>query len=257
MSTVDAQTLSQSLGPTLLGIFLRSSALVIAGGVLSLVLRSRTAELRHFVCHGILYGLLLLPVIECAAPALRHPSVTVTRAELVMFPNRSTSLSTTTTTPPTTTAISHARPYRWMLVATAAYVFVACALLVRLLVNLLRLNRLVDRSGLILDSDVRDLAHEIWLQSLSQYRPHIRISSDIRVPMAIGIEQVTILLPAHWTLWSREKLRAVLIHEMAHVRRNDPQTAFPRFVHGLLVLVKSFGLLVAETVGRVGRRSLR
>jgi tetratricopeptide (TPR) repeat protein len=44
--------------------------------------------------------------------------------------------------------------------------------------------------------------------------------------MAIGIEQVTILLPAHWMLWSREKVRAALIHEMAHVRRGDPQTAF-------------------------------
>ncbi|HTF61365.1 MAG TPA: M56 family metallopeptidase [Edaphobacter sp.] len=34
------------------------------------------------------------------------------------------------------------------------------------------------------------------------------------------------MLPAHWALWSREKVRATLIHEMAHVRRNDPQTAF-------------------------------
>jgi TonB family protein len=44
--------------------------------------------------------------------------------------------------------------------------------------------------------------------------------------MAIGIEQVTILLPVYWTLWGREKVRAALIHEMAHVRRNDPRTAF-------------------------------
>jgi TonB family protein len=226
MSTLDAQALSQSLGSVLLGILIRSSALVIVGGFLSLILRSRTAELRHFVCHGMLYGLLLLPVIECAAPPIRHPSATLTRAELAMFPNRSTSLSTINTTPHRTIAIRHARPYHWMLVATALYVFVTCTLLLRLLVNLLRLNRLVNRSELILDKDLHEMGHEVWLQSLSQYKPQIRISRDIRVPMAIGIEQVTILLPARWKLWSREKIRAALIHEMAHVRRKDPQTAF-------------------------------
>src|SRR5690348_12762133 len=73
MITLDPQALNQSLGPVLLGILLRSSALIIAGGVLVRLLRSRTAELRHFVCHGVLYGLLLLPVIECAAPPIRHP----------------------------------------------------------------------------------------------------------------------------------------------------------------------------------------
>src|SRR5690242_15128371 len=86
MITLDAQALNQSLGPVLLGILLRSSALVIAGGVLVLFLRSRTAELRHFVCHGVLYGVLLLPVIECAAHPIRHPSAALTRAELAMFP---------------------------------------------------------------------------------------------------------------------------------------------------------------------------
>lgn len=44
--------------------------------------------------------------------------------------------------------------------------------------------------------------------------------------MAIGIERISILLPDDWTLWNRDKVRAALIHEMAHVRRNDPQTAF-------------------------------
>ncbi len=225
MSMFDAQTLSQGLGPVLLGILLRSSALIIVGGFLVLLLRSRTAELRHFVCHGILYGLLLLPVIECAAPPIRHPAA-VTRAELAMFPGQSISFSTTSTTPHTMIPVRRARPYQWMLLATALYIVVACALLLRLLVNLLHLHRLVNRSELIPDNDLREMGHEIWLQSLSQYRPQIRVSRDIRVPMAIGIEQVTILLPAHWMLWSREKVRAALIHEMAHVRGKDPQTAF-------------------------------
>lgn len=87
-----------------------------------------------------------------------------------------------------------------------------------------RLKRLVNRSELIQDDRLCEMAQEIWVQSLCRRRPGLRASQDIRVPMAIGIEEVTILLPANRTLWSRQKLRAALIHEMAHIRRNDPDT---------------------------------
>lgn len=226
MSALDIQALSQSIGPALLGILLRSSVLVIAGAFIVVLLRSRTAELRHFICHGMLYGLLLLPLIECTAPPFRHPSATLTRAELTIFSGPPITFSSGSTKPRRTITIQDARSFPWTLLAIVLYVLVTCILLTRLVLNLLRLNHLANRSEPILDRDLRELGHEIWLQSLSQYRPQIRGSKDIRVPMAIGIEQVTILLPPSWVLWSRGKVRAALIHEMAHVRRNDPQTAF-------------------------------
>ncbi len=225
MSMFDIEALGQSFASVLLGILLRSSALVIAGAFLVVLLRSRTARLRHFVCHGMLCGVLLLPVIECATPPFRHPSVILPGAELAMFLDQPMNFSARSTTPHATT-VRHARPFPYASLATALYVLVTCALLLRLGLSLLRVNRLANRSEPILDRDLRDLGHEVWLQSLSQYRPRIRVSTGIRVPMAIGIGQVTILLPACWARWSREKVRAALIHEMAHVRRNDPHTAF-------------------------------
>ena len=139
-----------------------------------------------------LYGVLLLSVIECAAPPIRHPSATLTRAELAVFLNQSITFSARNTTPLATITIRHARPFPWMLLVAALYVCVTCTLLLRFGLNLLRLNRLANRSEPILDRDLRELGHEIWLQSLSQYRPQIRVSKDVRVPMAIGIEPVTI-----------------------------------------------------------------
>jgi beta-lactamase regulating signal transducer with metallopeptidase domain len=43
--------------------------------------------------------------------------------------------------------------------------------------------------------------------------------------MTAGIFAPKILLPTAWTLWPDEKLRAVLAHELAHVRRRDPLRA--------------------------------
>lgn len=174
MSALDVTALSQSFGSILLGILLRSSVLVIAGVFLVVLFRSRTAELRHFVYHGMLYGLLLLPVVECAAPPFRHPSATLIRAELAMLPDQPTTFSTRTTPAYVKVTIRQARPFQPMLLATALYVFVASTLLLRLALNLFRLNRLANRSEPILDPDLRELGHEIWLESLSRYKPQIR-----------------------------------------------------------------------------------
>jgi beta-lactamase regulating signal transducer with metallopeptidase domain len=229
MSMIEIQALGEPFAQALLGLLLRSSLLVIAGAFLLVFLRWQTAELRHWVCHCLLYGLLLLPLIECAAPPFRHQPAILRQAELAIFPEQSFAFADTRVTlapTATITRIRDARGFPWVPLAAALYVCVTCALLLRLVLNLLRLSGLVNRSEPILDNDLRVLGLEIWLESLSHYRPRIRVSNDIPVPMAVGIEEATILLPASWMLWRREKLRAALIHEMAHVRRDDAQTAF-------------------------------
>ncbi|MBV9765099.1 MAG: M56 family metallopeptidase [Acidobacteriaceae bacterium] len=228
MSLIEMEALGESFGGAILGIFLRSSVLLITCAFFVLLLRWRTAELKHLLCHGALYGLLLLPVLKYTAPPFRHPSATLHKAELALFPDQPTTVTPKNVSSEVTiitAPIRDTRAFPWMLLATALYISLACVLLLRLLLNLFRVDRLLKRTEPIFDSDLRELSHEIWLQSLSQYRPAIRVSNDVLVPMAVGAEQTTILLPASWTLWTHDKLRAVLVHEMAHVRRNDPQTA--------------------------------
>ena len=46
-------------------------------------------------------------------------------------------------------------------------------------------------------------------------------SSEETVPLAAGLRKPAILLPASAAGWSPERLRVVLLHEMAHIRRKD------------------------------------
>ena len=51
--------------------------------------------------------------------------------------------------------------------------------------------------------------------------PQLRATRSIAVPVTIGAREPAILLPADWETWDDFKLRAVLAHELAHIRRRD------------------------------------
>lgn len=51
--------------------------------------------------------------------------------------------------------------------------------------------------------------------------PRLRQSVDSKMPFACGVLAPTIVLPADSESWTRERRSAVLLHELAHVRRHD------------------------------------
>lgn len=228
MSMVELESFSRAFNALLFGTVLRSSLLAAACAVVIFLFRSRTAELKHFIWRGALFGLLALPLFQIAAPPLpRHRNV-LSDVEIALFPaalSASTARNVVERANPGANIMGIAQPFPWMLIATALYAAIALALLMRLLLALVRLRRIVRRSELILDSDLQRLGHDIWLQSLSSSKPQLRSSSEVCVPIAIGISEASILLPSSWRRWQPDKLRAVLMHEIAHVRRRDPTTA--------------------------------
>ena len=65
--------------------------------------------------------------------------------------------------------------------------------------------------------DAEEAATHIGLR-----RPVLLLRSRAEiVPLAAGVRKPAILLPTSAAGWSRERLRVVLLHEMAHIRRKD------------------------------------
>jgi beta-lactamase regulating signal transducer with metallopeptidase domain len=46
----------------------------------------------------------------------------------------------------------------------------------------------------------------------------------VTVPFTFGLRRPRIFLPPSWTAWPREKLEAVLLHELAHLKRGDARS---------------------------------
>ena len=51
--------------------------------------------------------------------------------------------------------------------------------------------------------------------------PRLLVSDEAKMPFACGVLTPTIVLPADCAGWSLDRRRAVLLHELAHVRRRD------------------------------------
>ena len=75
----------------------------------------------------------------------------------------------------------------------------------------------------------RPLDSEDWLNPLWEVSdrlsleepPRLLRSEDAKMPFACGVFTPTIVLPAECDNWSLDRRRAVLLHELAHVRRHD------------------------------------
>src|SRR5205814_2562903 len=75
----------------------------------------------------------------------------------------------------------------------------------------------------------RPLDSEDWLAPLWEVSdrlsleepPRLLRSEDAKMPFACGVFTPTIVLPAECDTWSLDRRRAVLLHELAHVRRHD------------------------------------
>jgi beta-lactamase regulating signal transducer with metallopeptidase domain len=72
------------------------------------------------------------------------------------------------------------------------------------------------REGRLLDEGARRLG--------CRRRPELRISEREWMPMTWGVLRPVVLLPARAAGWDEGRLRRVLLHELAHVRRADVAT---------------------------------
>ena len=188
----------------LIDVSIRALVLAALPVIWLLLLRGRRpAAMEHAIWTAVLCGMLALFAFESAWPKLPLPVLKSEAVPAPVIPAVSVPVPWSAYDAATLAApVQPAKPRSvdWAEVAAALYSAVALILLVRLLIGILLAARLIRSSVPI---------------------RNFRESDRIAVPVTIGLVRPQILLPMSWREWDRAKLRAVLAHEGAHVRRRD------------------------------------
>jgi beta-lactamase regulating signal transducer with metallopeptidase domain len=127
--------------------------------------------------------------------------------------------------PPALMEIPSATPqFDWTLVVLGVYGFGVGMVLLRVVMSGLRLRGLERSAVVCTDETILDAAYDA-ASTLNITRPSLVIlaASDApaTVPMTWGHRRPRLLLPADASEWSAARLRAVLLHEFAHLARAD------------------------------------
>ena len=227
----------------------KASLILGAAGLTSLILRRASAALRHLVWTLALCSALLLPIVSLALPKWQLPLITFAspapRVDNRVEKNVEHDVEAlhaaepvapvTATAPPPGRAdhsdldaapASAARAawlpgFSWQSALIGIWLLGAAAILGRIAVGLVAVRFLSRRTQLITDAEwlpmAMDIAEELGVT------PRLRFlrSGRASMPVAAGLFRPSVIMPADADSWSESRLRVVLLHELAHVKRRD------------------------------------
>ncbi len=192
---------------------LRSSILIASGGLLLAVLRVKDSSVRLAGWTAMLAGSFLIPAMIAILPAVPlrvfRPQPPAPARMTQSNAQQAFESFVTLSPPPNTPSRSSFNPASLVL---AAYSLIAALMLLRLLTGLLGSLRLLRHTH-------------------PTARPEFRESASVNSPVTLGLIRPLIVLPTDWPQWESTKLRAVLAHENAHIRRRDPLVQFVSAIH--------------------------
>ena len=111
--------------------------------------------------------------------------------------------------------------FDWASWLAAAWGVGVVVVLVPMMTGLARLRRIGRRSARSSDGPLVELADRLGGWFRGSRRVVMLRGDDTTSPMTWGVLRPVILLPAGVETWPHERLRAVLLHELAHVKRWD------------------------------------
>jgi beta-lactamase regulating signal transducer with metallopeptidase domain len=200
---------------------------LMVAGLLSLALRRRTAAVRHLVWTSALAGALAIPFVSGALPHWTIPVWT----DMVPAPGvvaSSTLLSAA--------AVSQATTRDWNSAVFVIWGMGALAVLLQTFLGAVAVMRLKRRARPA-QPEVASLARELGPEMGLGTEVRVLTTEDATTPMTWGVFRPVVLLPAVVAGGDPERLRAVLLHELAvwGLDLRDPRV-FRRRVFGLPAL---------------------
>ncbi len=214
-----------------LDVSLKATVLVLLALAIHLGSGRRRALLRSVLWNACLLGLLVLPVAAVAFPGLRVACLPGREAPADFGPVREAvappPLSPDPLDGPNLIESPLVRPQAptrldWASAVVLAYLAIAAALAVRLALSLAAVGALVRTSV--------PVEERPWVEALDRWRGRLGLSRGVRlarssrvgVPVVVGWLRPTILLPEGLVdRAAPPTIDAILLHELAHVRRGD------------------------------------
>ena len=190
-------------------------------GLFAFCLRRKSAAVRSFVWSMAIVGCLIVPLFSFVLPkwelGILPVETPVPIAQSQLSPKPISSIPITSTQPQPNTGTGQSNPLtalhwtNWMVIAWAG---TGLFLLIRLIIGIGAVWH-ISACGNNFSRAVEQCRSN-WNQPAN-----VRLSNRITVPMVWGFLRPVILLPVDADQWQIERLRAVLLHELAHIKRWD------------------------------------
>ncbi len=188
---------------------IRSTFITAAGLALVRLMKRKSPAFRHRLLVWTFISLAALPMLSIVLPQIPLPH----------WP--ATNLQEKITIEQTSFAIASpggTHPPNWPLLVWAAGFLLA---ITHLAAGALSASWLVRRAHPLHDPDWSALLSELRLKQKLAKTPEMRVCCGLPVPLACGCLRRRILLPATAMTWDEPRRRAVLLHELAHIKRGD------------------------------------
>jgi TonB family protein len=191
--------------------------LVLGALVCTAALRRRSAAVRHWVLAAAIAGAGILPLLQPLAPAWPAGRVATTAFMPAAFPKPRLLRSTPSADAGMQHTQSEPRADTWSTLWSAGIALSVFGLVV----GFLRLRWLASRATTIADGRWQAAARAAARQVGLRRNVTLLQSTHPSLLVTWGTLRPKIILPAGAGDWPDDRVRAVLLHEMAHIRRGD------------------------------------
>ncbi len=214
----------------------KATLLLLAALGVTALLQRAPAGARHIVWVGIVTALLVLPGLSAWSPlrfAILPASITAPLAPEVMPPAEPVQtpidrvrIPTEALPPAGPTGPAAALPRAtiafspWQ-IALLVWGVIAAGLCAWLVYGFVSVRRIAARGRALTGRDWTTPLYEIADRLGIDEAPRLVRSDAVKMPFASGLFGATIVLPAESDDWNAERRSAVLMHELAHIRRRD------------------------------------
>jgi bla regulator protein blaR1 len=203
-------------GPDLISIvisgLIKPLMLILLIAILFLLLRNRSAALKHFCLLMGMVSLLILPVSAVLIPDMDWTfPFSDELFSVIPFAWQEYLLKTSYTS---------VEPFLWQSILVL-YLLVSTSIIFYLIIGFFQLWKLYARAKPVRDIETLELVDEIRYLFGINRKIRVVSSQEMESPCVWGIINPRILLPESYQGWTYEQKVSVLMHELGHIHRYD------------------------------------